>query len=441
MKSALRFWLVTNVPTSLHPHLRSVQIVLTTWLGRILRALPGSSRYFGPPRRWTKTLAEYVALRRAKAGSAKAFYVEVRPAQMIRRTPPLHLEHEVDAEFAREAARETPAVGVAAIAHGRVLTSTGAVIGPDDRLIADVSETFFIADPAANPVFLAPKLPPVRRIGGAIAVLTNFRSGIFYHWILDTLPRLHLLDEAGIPYDRVVVAAATRYQRESLELLGIRPDRLISEPGLHLEADTLVVPSLPGVSGNPPDWACKFLRERFLGRLAREGRRTTRIFVSRARTATRRIINEDELLRALEPRGFKRVFLEERSLAEQVRTFNEADIVISPHGSGLTNLVFSEPGATLVEIFSPNYMNVMYWALANQLGVGYWYTRGKGRLSSVTRGRRVHEDITVDVAQVEAIINEIERRRAPRSSLVVPSPQFDRSSGSERHPFAAVPDR
>jgi capsular polysaccharide biosynthesis protein len=304
--------------------------------------------------------------------------------------------------------RVFPRVGTALIERGRVLTRTGAVIGPDDRLIADVSSTFMAGNPAAHPIFLTAKLPRVTKIEETVAVLTTYRSNIYYHWLLDTLPRLQLLEESGFSYERIVVPGQTRFQKESLELLGLDSHRLITDANLHLEAAALAIPSLPAVSGNQPRWACDFLRKSFLKHLPRDVPARRRIYVSRQKGGTRHLVNEPDLLPMLEKRGFERVFLEERPFLEQVRLFNEAEIVVSTHGSGLANLVFCRPGTAVVELFSPNYMNVMYWALSDRVGLTYYFLKGEGDVSR-ERGRRVHEDLLIDVLKVAKLLDQVEQ--------------------------------
>jgi len=55
-----------------------------------------------------------------------------------------------------------------------------------------------------------------------------------------------------------------------------------------------------------------------------------------------------------------------------------AKVIVAPHGSGLTNLVFCSPGAKVIEFFSPNFVNCCYWALANLVDVEYYYIIGEG---------------------------------------------------------------
>jgi len=187
-----------------------------------------------------------------------------------------------------------------------------------------------------------------------------------------------------------------------------------------LEAEALVVPTLPCVSGNPPRRACDFLRKSFLKYLPDEVPERRRIYVSRRQCGTGRLVNEAELLALLEKRGFECVVLEDLSFLDQVRLFDAAEIVMGTHGSGLANLVFCRPGTAVIELFSPNYINVMYWALSNQIGLAYYFVKGAGDVSR-QRGRRVHEDVFVDVQQVALLLKRVEEdlRQAWRSTASV----------------------
>jgi capsular polysaccharide biosynthesis protein len=401
----MRRWLITRVPSSLHPLLKSLKWKVTIGMGGLLRRLPGTSATLGPPRRIFETLPDYVAARnRAKPGAAT--YTELYPSHTVKRALPSTIDPKVHAEFFREATRIMRAAGVATIDNGRVLTSTGTVIGAPDDFIFDVSDTSETDRSAAHPLFLSARLPRVTRIEGRVAVLTtHFASQNYSHWMFDLIPRLHLLRKSGLPYDKIVVPCRTPYQSESLQLLGIERAEMIDDLDLHIEASKLIVPSLPGLIANPQSWACRYLRDSFLKHVQGD-RKRRRILISRDKAGvTRRVTNEGDVFGLLRKFGFERVFLEDLALLEQVQLFRDAEFVVSPHGAGLTNLVFCRQGSSIIELFSPNYVNVIYWSLANQVGLNYGYLRGLGGTDLAKRGRRVHEDITVDISQLKTLLD------------------------------------
>ena len=124
------------------------------------------------------------------------------------------------------------------------------------------------------------------------------------------------------------------------------------------------------------------------------------------RRFTRRIENEDEVLATLRPLGFDVVDPGTLSVAEQVLLFAEAEMVVGAHGAGLTNIAFCSPGATVIELFPADYVNVCYWALASAVE-GLWYRY----LVEQRRGRpprtqaRVASDITVDPCRLLHLVD------------------------------------
>lgn len=80
------------------------------------------------------------------------------------------------------------------------------------------------------------------------------------------------------------------------------------------------------------------------------------LYVSRAKAASRQVANEAQLLdviREVWP-TCEVIFAEDLSFMEQLELYRSARIVIGPHGAGFTNLLFCQPGATIVEILPRN---------------------------------------------------------------------------------------
>ena len=74
--------------------------------------------------------------------------------------------------------------------------------------------------------------------------------------------------------------------------------------------------------------------------------------------------NEDALLDAMRHRGFEIVVPGALTLTEQIRVFREASVVVGPHGAGLTNIVFCEPGTIVYELVPDHYPNICFGNLA-----------------------------------------------------------------------------
>ena len=102
------------------------------------------------------------------------------------------------------------------------------------------------------------------------------------------------------------------------------------------------------------------------------------IFISRKNAARRNIINEEDLFRLLHSYNFEIVDFEDFNFFEQVAISQQAKVLIGTHGSGLTNIIFMEEGAKVMElsreVHSENYHHSkVYWRLAGVLKHDYYF--------------------------------------------------------------------
>jgi capsular polysaccharide biosynthesis protein len=104
-----------------------------------------------------------------------------------------------------------------------------------------------------------------------------------------------------------------------------------------------------------------------------------RIYIDRRGAASRRLVNEDDLVQALGRLGFAAVKLEALSVDEQIALFSNADIVVGPHGAGLCNIVFAKPGCRLVELHMDSWIHWCFRHLAAVAGVDYDCVIGRER--------------------------------------------------------------
>ncbi|MGL5194162.1 MAG: tetratricopeptide repeat protein, partial [Chroococcales cyanobacterium] len=179
-----------------------------------------------------------------------------------------------------------------------------AVINSEGRFIDELCQG------SASTLALSEKLPPATPLEGTIAFLSVRGGNTYYHWMADLLPRVKLLELAGVKLEEidffVVNSCHLSFQRETLNLLGIPSHKIIqNSQSPHIKASNLVVPSLPGDVGLMSPWTCQFTRESFLDKAATQGRQTPeRIYISRRHASYRRILNEEETIARLSPYGF-----------------------------------------------------------------------------------------------------------------------------------------
>lgn len=181
----------------------------------------------------------------------------------------------------------------------------------------------------------------------------------YYHWVIDTLPRLLALRACkGLwPGRRLLVCAElTGYMRESLDLLGVPADMLlpVAEPTWLRRVYAV---SDVSTYGHVHPVALAALRNAFLPMVPDAAPPTgpdRRILVLRGDAARRRLLNEAAVADWATARGFEAVTLTGMGFLEQVRLFRGARFVLGAHGAGLTNLVWAEPGRCALIELAPN---------------------------------------------------------------------------------------
>jgi hypothetical protein len=273
--------------------------------------------------------------------------------------------------FYREERHALPGAAAAILPRGRVLGREGVVFDRNGFLIAEPARQF--STPFDWRELYSIVRPKPSYIKGRWGVLTGCGGIGYFHWMLDILPRVVLMREISPNLDGWIVGGLTQpFVRQSLDLIGIPMDICREvRPIDHFVVDELVVASCPSVPGNPPRWAVDFLRQLTAGAISATSSLPNRFLVSRRKVATRSIKNEAELTARLAKYQFEPVVLEALSLVDQIRLFANAEMIVSPHGAGLTNLAFASSNARVIEIFGDDYINVCFWALADILNLNY----------------------------------------------------------------------
>jgi hypothetical protein len=94
------------------------------------------------------------------------------------------------------------------------------------------------------------------------------------------------------------------------------------------------------------------------------------LYISR-RNTSRSFTGEAELEGRLASRGFRIVMPDQLTWMEQIAIFQNAKVVVGPHGAGLSNLVFTHPGATLIELTNGNHYNRCFEWISHVSGHTY----------------------------------------------------------------------
>lgn len=210
------------------------------------------------------------------------------------------------------------------------------------------------------------------------ALIYNHWSSGYFHWVIESLPRIECLrkyeEETGESVDLIVPGELTTFQRETLELFGYSEDDLIHYDSTTATVDELVVPSnrRSFYPSDPAPVDYRWLRERMLEATdATEATDTpSRIYISREDAPTRQVVNQPEVERLLADYGFETVVLSENSVVENVRLFANADVVVAPHGAGLTDIIYGTD-LSVIELVKDEDCSSAYFLLSQSVGHDY----------------------------------------------------------------------
>ena len=289
--------------------------------------------------------------------------------------------------------------------HGATLTASG-------HLIRELSREWN-PQPEGHTRLQKPAWQPrIHRVKEAASITLEHNAN-YCHFLMEGLPRLRILEQCGIGRNVPVYANAKKpYQRDLLPWFGVPKERLIS-PAEHplLQAQRLWVPTYSGYQGKFSQVAIDYLRAVVLPKLQEEKPLRPperKLYISRRDSTSRRILNEAEIEARLRGHGFECLCLGEMPVAEQLRAFAEARVVVAAHGAALTNIVFTPPESAMIEIFPDDFYFDCYQELAKKIGVKAAWLRA----ASVQIGQGgLAQDLTIPDSVYDLIIHILKSDR------------------------------
>jgi len=293
-----------------------------------------------------------------------------------------------------------PKANLCLLKNAKIVNENGVVITSDDKVFSDF--TYQIGKPIEkNDVFKSYIKNPKFK-SGCFATIASSESSGYFHWMLECLPRLKILEDYKEKIDYLIVPHdLSKFHLETLYFLGYTEDKLYRiKNGMNLQCEELFVPSLPIGDALMSEWVCDFLRESFLPKNVDEPHRL--IYISRKDALYRKITNEKEVENYLQKIGFEILQMSKLPFLEQVKICSEAKIVIGPHGAGLTNIAFCK-NAKILELFSPSYIGG-FFILASNGDNEYWYLLGEDRPGNSPPQWR---DFKIDINQLEQLLDMI----------------------------------
>jgi capsular polysaccharide biosynthesis protein len=207
-----------------------------------------------------------------------------------------------------------------------------------------------------QPDYVAPKLDalatlPVRRVPGQAVCLFGPGYPVWGHWLVDFLPRLHLLRLAGFRIERLrflLPQDSPEFAVNLLRQVGVDPESLVfyDADSCQVQVDELILPTTLRKGSRLHSAFAEATRAwtKFLIPAGLSGVGKRRLFISRTRFgSTRHLTNRARIEAMAAAAGFEIIHPEAMPLRVQIALFASARQVMGEYGSGLHNTIFGSP--------------------------------------------------------------------------------------------------
>ncbi|MCP5516934.1 MAG: DUF563 domain-containing protein [Verrucomicrobiales bacterium] len=119
-----------------------------------------------------------------------------------------------------------PATELVVIEQGKVIGDARLAATADDRVLEGMQALHGERKPEEHWSLRQPRLRRPKKLRGTALLLAVASGNNYYHWMIESLPRLHLAEAAGWGFDQVDHVLVNQHQQffhhETLSRLGIR---------------------------------------------------------------------------------------------------------------------------------------------------------------------------------------------------------------------------
>ncbi|MBU6149258.1 MAG: DUF563 domain-containing protein [Verrucomicrobia bacterium] len=319
---------------------------------------------------------------------------------LIRRSAPVFCKGEACQKSTRILDVKLATIYFSLLRNAKVLGRTVAVINKTRVILGDVSIDWRF--PRTNHRFRGWKfLPYPKKVSGKTLCLAATGAETFSHLLFDSLSRIWLAEKSGFSpkdFDFLLVQNDSPALKSFLYLFGWGDLPTLNLSKLrHLSFSDLYVGSYQSGIGHYHPQFIRWVRKKVLSNKIIPKYKSSLIFLTRSDANSRRLLNENEILKAFSKNGTVQILtLKNMSLFEQIGHFLNTQGVIAPHGAGLTHLIWAPSNIPVLEFFPEGFFNGYYWELASAVKQNYLCLEGKNNQG----GERQTSDYFVDLNDI-----------------------------------------
>jgi hypothetical protein len=239
-----------------------------------------------------------------------------------------------------------------------------------------------------------------------VCILSNFYSHNFFHWIAEELVKVTILERYGFT-GRYVLASLPAFASDLMAMLGVARQRII--PAMDKPTVFRSAVYTTAIRENLLDYPDLFLAMRATLVMAAGGgglRPSKRLWLDRDAGVSRPgdLINKDEVYPILARYGFDVVDMARMPVSAQIAAARNANVLAGPHGAGFVHCLFMEPRSTVIECFSPTFINPCNLEICRVMSHRYFMIVPNNSFGAYTYGQQ----LKLDCMHLELVLQNLE---------------------------------
>lgn len=290
---------------------------------------------------------------------------------------PNHFEFETHWKFDRWRHFLHPSIQMLELPGGRVLPKYHALITAAGVVLGDVSGG---KSNSLNRNTILSGLKSRHFDEDILSLMTDHAEN-YYHFLFDVILRISIYREffgGGMASKKLLLPRLYQpFQKQILHLCGLKEDDWIECDS----KDWIIARNLWAITHpinlEVPGSQCVSRILRTIISVPESGApdvaEGTRMFIKRGIGGNRSVEGELGLEARLKDHGFVSIVPPEYTVMEQIQLFRNASVIVAPHGAALANLIFCQPGTRIIEVFNPQYVNLIYFRIAQHRELKYSY--------------------------------------------------------------------
>ncbi|MCX2575921.1 glycosyltransferase family 61 protein [Pedobacter sandarakinus] len=244
---------------------------------------------------------------------------------------------------------------VYSVSNGSIFGQLGLVFSAEKRAYILESTQEWTVDLKYSKLTNIVKFPKREMIDGVVfSLLTNGADGGFFHFILESLPKLALYKPFLAKDAKILInGPCTEWKIKWLLLAGVSESDIVWVTNTsHYKCKQLIFSNRIVADQQVNPWAIAVLRKLLTLSSGKLGVNKKIIWLSRAKEKSRHILWEEHILSSLPM--IQKIDLALYNCEDTIKTMQSATHVIAPHGAALCNVLFCCKGTKVLELFELN---------------------------------------------------------------------------------------